>query len=88
MVNMNKINVQIQKTGISFAQIAEKLGIDTEVLDKKLHQKDGEILTVREAHEIVKILKLPREQASDIFFCQITCENARNKEGRRHILGS
>ena len=56
MVNMNKINVQIQKTGISFAQIAEKLGIDTEVLDKKLHQKDGEILTVREAHEIVKIL--------------------------------
>ena len=70
MVTMNKINVQIQKTGISFAQIAEKLGIDTEVLDKKLHQKDGEILTVREAHEIVKILKLPREQASDIFFAE------------------
>ena len=70
MVNIKKIESQIQKSGTTFEKMAEEMGLDPVVLTHKLYEHEGEFLTVREAQEIVDFLKLPKEQASDIFFAE------------------
>lgn len=52
---------------VSVAELAEKIGIDTATMYRKLAQ-DGESITIKEARKIVDYLKIPKGKAVHIFF--------------------
>ena len=68
MVDTKEIINQMQKEGITQAMLAEQLGINASILHKKIHNEEGEVLTVREVNHIAVLLSIPREMLSGIFF--------------------
>lgn len=68
MVDTKKIINQMQQEGITRAMLAEELGMNVLTLDRKIHNEEGEILTVREVNRMAVLLSIPKEMLSGIFF--------------------
>ena len=67
MLNANKLNGKIIENGLDKTTVAEMMGIHRSTLHRKINNK-GDKLSVKEANELVKILKLSSEEAMSIFF--------------------
>jgi len=70
MVNINKLKGKIVENGISVEILAEKIGIDKSTLYRKM-SNNGEALTVKEANQICKELRLSVGEATVIFFSDL-----------------
>ncbi|HJA90497.1 MAG TPA: helix-turn-helix transcriptional regulator [Candidatus Jeotgalibaca merdavium] len=67
MLNANKLNGKIIENGLDKTTVAEMMGIHRSTLHRKINN-EGDKLSVKEANELVKILKLSSEDAMSIFF--------------------
>ena len=67
MLNANKLNGKIIENGLDKTTVAEMMGIHRSTLHRKINNA-GDKLSVKEANELVKILKLSSEEAMSIFF--------------------
>lgn len=91
MLNANKLNGKIIENGLDKTTVAEMMGIHRSTLHRKINN-EGDKLSVKEANELVKILKLSSEEAMSIF-CKLSrmkCEkqekcNERIKKYREHF---
>ena len=67
MLNANKLNGKIIENGLDKTTVAEMMGIHRSTLHRKINN-EGDKLSVKEANELVKILKLSSDEAVSIFF--------------------
>lgn len=67
MVNVNKLKGKLREYGYSLSVIANKLGMDRSTLYRKL-KNYGKGILIKEAKQIIDILKLTNEDAIAIFF--------------------
>ena len=68
MVQVNEIKAQMQRKGMTQAQLAKKLNMNPSTLNRKINNTDGENLTVKEATTIITVLQIPHEAIEGIFF--------------------
>lgn len=69
-VNIPKLKGKIVESGLTVANLAEKLGIDRATLYRKL-SNNGETMLVKDANAIVAALHLTADEAMAIFFSQL-----------------
>ena len=67
MLNANKLNGKIIENGLDKTTVAEMMGIHRSTLHRKINN-EWDKLSVKEANELVKILKLSSDEAISIFF--------------------
>ena len=65
-MNISKLKGKIAESGKSIAEVAEKLGISSSTLYRKL-ANNGEPITIKEANDLVEILSIEPDEAADIF---------------------
>lgn len=68
MINVMELKAQLKRTGMTQADLAEKVGMNPSTLNRKINSIEGETLTVKEATEIAKSLDIPKEKLTFIFF--------------------
>lgn len=68
MVDTKKIINQMQREGMTQAMLAEQLGMNVSTLHRKIHNEEGEVLTVKEVNSIAMLLSIPRDMLAGIFF--------------------
>lgn len=68
MVNTREIKAQMQRKGMTQVMLAQKLGINPSTLNRKINNKKGENLTVKEATEMAETLGFSRNEITNIFF--------------------
>ena len=68
MINVMELKAQLKRTGMTQANLAEKVGMNPATLNRKINNVEGETLTVKEATEIAKNLDIPKEKLTFIFF--------------------
>lgn len=64
--NMNMLRGKLKERGVTQEQLAEKIGIDSSTLSRKL-ASDGLKFTVGEMHDIAAALKLSANECKSIF---------------------
>lgn len=69
-ININKLRGKIVESGLTVAELAQKIGIDRSTLYRKL-SNDGDTMLVKDANAIVAALNLSADDAVSIFFNQI-----------------
>ena len=69
-ININKLRGKIVESGLTVAELAQKIGIDRSTLYIKL-SNDGDTMLVKDANAIVAALNLSADDAVSIFFNQI-----------------
>ncbi len=69
MINVLKLKAKMVECGVTQKQLANELGIDPTSLNRKINDKDGKFLTVKEANEIAEFLKI--SDPKDYFFTTI-----------------
>lgn len=67
MVNILMLKGKVIERGYNLEKLAETLGIDRSTLYRKLNNA-GEDFTIKQANEIVSLLKLSSDEAVSIFF--------------------
>ncbi len=77
MADVNKLRKVMKEKNITYETLSDKLKIRPEILDKKLGGTGG-IFTVGEAEQIVKILGLTAETATEIFFADCIVNETKN----------
>lgn len=75
MVDILKLRGRMVEKGYTVARLADCLGINKSTLYRKLCT-NGEMLTIREAGDIVSFLGLSEKDAATIFFTQNVACNA------------
>lgn len=68
MINVMELKAQLKRTGMTQANLAEKVGMNPATLNRKINNVEGKTLTVKEATEIAKNLDIPKEKLTFIFF--------------------
>lgn len=68
MVKVNEIKAQMKRVGITQEKLAEKMGINQATLNRKVNNREGDNLTVKEVTNMVLILQFKRENITDVFF--------------------
>lgn len=70
MPNEKKIKARIIECGFTIGEIASKMGITAYTLGRKISGKA--VMTLPEAWNLMKILKIPEEQFKDFFYdCKV-----------------
>lgn len=69
MVNVLKFKGKVVENGLNLSEVAEAINIDRSTLFRKLNE-NGEDFTIKQADELIKLLKLTAEEAMAIFFSQ------------------
>ena len=67
MVNVDKLRGKMKEARLSVEDVATAMNIDRATLYRKLNAA-GETFTIREAHQIIEILSLNKEEVDAIFF--------------------
>jgi transposase-like protein len=70
MVNINKLKGRIVEHGMSVSELAQKIGIDTSTLYRKM-ASNGENFLIRDVDAIANELSLTGREVNAIFFSQI-----------------
>ncbi|MDY6153088.1 helix-turn-helix domain-containing protein [Clostridium sp. HCP1S3_B4] len=58
MINTQKIKAKMTEKKITQVQLAKLLGIDPSTLNRKINNKNGDNLTVKEVQKIMNILDI------------------------------
>ena len=67
-INTNELKAWLKRAGMIQTDLAAALGINPSTLNRKINDESGEALTVSEANEICRVLRIPRSAAPAIFF--------------------
>jgi len=68
MIKVNEIKAALARAEMTQEELAEKLGMNASTLNRKINDATGASLTVKEAQDLVAVLKVPRRTAQPIFF--------------------
>ena len=68
-VNVNKLKGKMVENGVSVESLAEQMGLRKSTLYRKLQNPD-EIMLIKDANSIIRILGLSADDAVSIFFNQ------------------
>lgn len=68
-VNVNKLKGKMVENGVSVESLAEQMGLSKSTLYRKLQNPD-EIMLIKDANSIIRILGLSADDAVSIFFNQ------------------
>jgi transcriptional regulator with XRE-family HTH domain len=68
MVNTREIKAQMQRKGMTQRDLALAIGINPATLNRKINNESGDLITVKEATEITRILDIPEDTIGEIFF--------------------
>lgn len=66
MINTQKIKAKMTEKKITQVQLAKLLGIDPSTLNRKINNKNGDNLTVKEVQKIMNILDI--NNSTEYFF--------------------
>lgn len=66
MINTQKIKAKMTEKNITQAQMAKRIGIDPSTFNRKINNKEGDNLTVKEVEKIMDILSI--DNPSEYFF--------------------
>lgn len=58
MINTQKIKAKMTEKKITQVQLAKLIGIDPSTLNRKINNKNGDNLTVKEVQKIINILDI------------------------------
>ena len=75
MINALKIKAKIIECGYTQTKLAKKLNMNPATLSRKLNNKEGKCLTIKEANEIINLLKIVNP--AEYFFYNDNCVNAK-----------
>ncbi|NCC15665.1 MAG: XRE family transcriptional regulator [Clostridia bacterium] len=67
MMNAHKLLEKLTISGVTEEELAEKLGMDEQILKQKIRNCNS-CFTIKEANQLVEILKLEGREAEKIFF--------------------
>lgn len=67
MVNVNKLRGKIIEKGLSVKELADNLDMDRSTLYRKMNS-EGDTMTISDAVNISRILKLNLDEVNAIFF--------------------
>ncbi|MDD3394197.1 MAG: XRE family transcriptional regulator [Anaerotignum sp.] len=67
MMNAHKLLEKLTISGFTEEKLAEKLGMDEQILKQKIRNCNS-CFTIKEANQLVEILKLEGREAEKIFF--------------------
>lgn len=84
MINTKALVDYMQRTGVTKTMLAEQLNMNPATLNNKIHNKEGEIFTVKEANTIAKVLFIPCDLLTEIFFG----EGVAKKQQYKNDLGN
>ena len=70
-ININKLRGKIVESGLTVAELAQKIGIDRSTLYRKL-SNDGDTMLVKDANAIVAALNLSADDAVSIFLIRLS----------------
>lgn len=79
MLNINKLKGKIVENGFSMENVADKIGIDKSTFYRKMSY-NGDKFTIKEANNLVDLLKIEPEEAAAIFFAQTVAEMPQSKK--------
>jgi transcriptional regulator with XRE-family HTH domain len=68
MVNTRELKAQMRRKGMTQRELAQEVGINITTLNRKINNEGGDLITVKEATEITKILDIPEDMIGSIFF--------------------
>ncbi len=66
-VNIELLKDEMNKCGMNIKKVAALIGIDESTFYRKL-KANGETFTVKEMFDIIEVLDIEKEKASEIFF--------------------
>lgn len=69
-VNIRMLKAKLTELGINITELGEKMGYDKSTIYRRL-KDNGAGLSVSDANQIIKILKLTRDESVGIFFSQL-----------------
>lgn len=69
-VNVLKLKAKLTELGMNITELGEKMGYDKSTIYRRL-KDNGAGLSVSDANQIIKILKLTRDESVCIFFSQL-----------------
>lgn len=68
MVDVRELKAQIKRVDTTQAKLAAAVKMNPSTLNRKLNNANGEKLTVKEALDIAKALKIQQSKLTEIFF--------------------
>lgn len=68
MVNINKIKGRMKEMELTQKEVAEKLGVDTSTLNRKLNDTSGARISILELLKLKEILKIHEKELNEFFF--------------------
>lgn len=69
-VNIRMLKAKLTELGINITELGEKMGYDKSTIYRRL-KDNGAGLSVSDANQIIRILKLTRDESVGIFFSQL-----------------
>lgn len=70
MINVNKLRGKIIEMGLSVKELADNLDMDRSTLYRKMNS-EGDTMTISDAVNISRILKLNLDEVNAIFFSDL-----------------
>mgnify|MGYP004610583095 CR=1 FL=1 len=80
MVDTKLLKLKLRERNMTQEDVARELGIDPSTFNRKINNKFGDNITVKEAELLSDILKIPRSKLSAIFFAKELAETQENKK--------
>ena len=74
MVNIRLLKAKLKERGMTQEEAAKALGIDPSTFNRKINNKNGNVITVREAEKMSALLLIPKSELSNIFFAEKLAE--------------
>ena len=74
MVNIGLLKAKLKERGMTQEEAAKALGIDPSTFNRKINNKNGNVITVREAEKMSALLLIPKSELSNIFFAEKLAE--------------
>lgn len=74
MVNTLSLKAKLKERGMTQEEAAKRLGIDPSTFNRKINNESGNVITVREAEALSRLLQIPKEDLVTIFFAEKLAE--------------
>lgn len=68
MIKSNEIKAQMKRMGVTQEELAKKMCMNPSTLNRKINNRDGGKITVKEANQLAEALEFPKSVLVTIFF--------------------
>lgn len=74
MVNTRLLKAKLKEQNLTQEEAAKRLGIDPSTFNRKINNEEGNVITVREAEDLSKLLHIQKGDLVTIFFAEKLAE--------------